>query len=81
MFELITKKKKKNADWWPSRLGGKLSYTLSWSLTLLIGLLTHHLDLFYLRKRWKGRDPGDDDVEWERKSKLILSLASARGSS
>ncbi|ALO69263.1 hypothetical protein CNG00870 [Cryptococcus deneoformans JEC21] len=59
-------------NWWPSRLGGKLSYTLSWSLTLLIGLLTHHLDLFYLRKRWKGRDPGDDDVEWERKTFWVV---------
>ncbi|KAL0247374.1 hypothetical protein I308_104410 [Cryptococcus tetragattii IND107] len=59
-------------NWWPSRLGGKLSYTLSWSLTLLIGLLAHHLDLFYLRKRWKERDPGGDDVEWERKTFWVV---------
>lgn len=59
-------------NWWPSRLGGKLSYALSWSLTLLIGLLAHHLDLFYLRKRWNGRDPGGDDVEWERKTFWVV---------
>ncbi|OWZ70472.1 hypothetical protein AYX14_04154 [Cryptococcus neoformans] len=59
-------------NWWPSRLGGKLSYALSWSFTLLIGLLAHHLDLFYLRKRWKGRDPGGDDVEWERKTFWVV---------
>jgi hypothetical protein len=55
------------SDWWPSALGGRLSYGLSWGLTLLIGLATHHLDLFKLRRRWESRDPAND-VDWERKS-------------
>ncbi|WVO14517.1 hypothetical protein L204_102152 [Cryptococcus depauperatus] len=58
-------------NWWPRKLGGKISYFLSWSATLFIGLAVHHLDLFYLRKRWKRRDPGDD-VEWERKTFWVV---------
>ncbi|KAK1927284.1 hypothetical protein DB88DRAFT_477474 [Papiliotrema laurentii] len=54
-------------NWWPSALGGRLSYGLSWGLTLLIGLATHHLDLFKLRRRWESRDPAND-VDWERKT-------------
>ncbi|WVQ72023.1 hypothetical protein IAR50_001567 [Cryptococcus sp. DSM 104548] len=53
-------------NWWPSRLGGKFSYALSWSITLVIGLLAHHLNFFYLRKRWDGSERGD--VDWERKT-------------
>lgn len=55
------------SDWWPKRLGGKASYALSWSVTLLIGLTAHQLDLFKMRERWKSRD-GADEVDWERKS-------------
>lgn len=54
-------------DWWPKRLGGKASYALSWSVTLLIGLTAHQFDLFKMRERWKSRD-GADEVDWERKS-------------
>lgn len=55
------------SDWWPSVLGGKISYALSWGATLLIGLASHHLDLFNLRERWRSKHP-EDDVDWERKS-------------
>ncbi|OCF32717.1 hypothetical protein I316_05638 [Kwoniella heveanensis BCC8398] len=56
-------------NWWPSKLGGKLSYFLSWSVTLLVGLTAHHLDLFNLRKRRVGRnDDPIDSVDWERKT-------------
>jgi hypothetical protein len=57
-------------DWWPKRLGGKTSYALSWCLTLAIGLTAHHLDLFKMRERRKGKDQGADELDWERKSKL-----------
>lgn len=56
-----------STDWWPSALGGKISYALSWGTTLLIGLAAHHLDLFHLRQRWQSRDPSHD-TDWERKS-------------
>ncbi|ODO11071.1 hypothetical protein I350_01673 [Cryptococcus amylolentus CBS 6273] len=62
-------------NWWPSKLGGKLSYALSWSITLAIGLAAHHLDFFYLRKRWDGRER--DDVDWERKSNFLAMLLPA----
>ncbi|KAK6910838.1 hypothetical protein I203_104872 [Kwoniella mangroviensis CBS 8507] len=56
-------------NWWPSKLGGKLSYALTWSSTLLLGLAAHHLDLFRLRKRWESnKDPVDGGVDWERKT-------------
>lgn len=61
-----------SADWWPTRLGGKTSYFLSWSVTLLAGMAAHHLDLFHLRRRWQSRDPAND-VDWERKSELRVS--------
>ncbi|GFZ50827.1 hypothetical protein JCM24511_08585 [Saitozyma sp. JCM 24511] len=54
-------------NWWPSALGGRLSYGLSWGFTLGVGLAAHHLDLFHLRERWKDHDPADD-VDWERKT-------------
>ncbi|WVW85434.1 hypothetical protein I302_107472 [Kwoniella bestiolae CBS 10118] len=56
-------------NWWPSKLGGKISYALTWSSTLLLGLSAHHLDLFGLRKRWESnKDPVDGGVDWERKT-------------
>ncbi|ORY35693.1 hypothetical protein BCR39DRAFT_511533 [Naematelia encephala] len=54
-------------NWWPTALGGKLSYGLSWGSTLALGLITHHLDLFHLRERWQAQDPSND-VDWERKT-------------
>ncbi|WWD19224.1 hypothetical protein CI109_103682 [Kwoniella shandongensis] len=59
-------------NWWPSQLGGRLSYALSWSSTLLIGLIAHHLDLFYLRKRWERNRKHSDEVEWERKTFWVV---------
>ena len=56
------------ADWWPSALGGKASYAFAWTLTLLIGLASHHLDLFSLRRRWESKDP-TNTFDWERKSR------------
>jgi hypothetical protein len=53
-------------DWWPKSLGGKTSYALSWSTTIIAGLLAHHFDLFRMRERWHDRDK--DEVDWERKS-------------
>jgi hypothetical protein len=64
-------------DWWPSKLGGKTSYFFAWSLTLVAGLAAHHLDAFHLRRRWQSRDPAND-VDWERKSELSISLGCER---
>ncbi|WWC71400.1 uncharacterized protein I206_105355 [Kwoniella pini CBS 10737] len=55
-------------NWWPSKLGGKVSYALTWSSTLLLGLSAHHLDLFGLRKRWESNKDPVDVVDWERKT-------------
>ncbi|WWC63478.1 uncharacterized protein I303_106081 [Kwoniella dejecticola CBS 10117] len=55
-------------NWWPSKLGGKVSYALTWSSTLLLGLAAHHLDLFGLRKRWESNRDPIDIVDWERKT-------------
>ena len=59
-------------DWWPKQLGGKTSYALSWGITLLIGLTAHHLDLFKMRERRRGKDEGQgaDELDWERKSEF-----------
>ncbi|ORX38362.1 hypothetical protein BD324DRAFT_620547 [Kockovaella imperatae] len=58
-------------NWWPSALGGKTSYALSWTSTLLIGLTAHHLDLFRLRRRWESRDP-TNTFDWERKTFWVV---------
>lgn len=58
-------------DWWPSVLGGRISYALNWSIVLALGLAAHDLDLFHLRNRWQNRDP-HDEVDWERKSGLLV---------
>ncbi|WWC90532.1 uncharacterized protein L201_005468 [Kwoniella dendrophila CBS 6074] len=55
-------------NWWPSKLGGKISYALTWISTLLLGLLAHHLDLFGLRKRWESNKDPIGVVDWERKT-------------
>ncbi|BEJ10737.1 hypothetical protein CspHIS471_0101590 [Cutaneotrichosporon sp. HIS471] len=61
-------------NWWPSRLGGKAMYFLMWAVTLAIGLLAHHLDLFGLHARW--RDKPDEGFDWERKTFwVVLSFA------
>ncbi|EJT50692.1 hypothetical protein A1Q1_08244 [Trichosporon asahii var. asahii CBS 2479] len=58
-------------NWWPQALGGKTTYLLMWAGTLGVGLLSHNLDLFGMRRREHERGPGSDDdeaFEWERKS-------------
>lgn len=44
-----------------------------WGLTLGVGLLSHNLELFGMRRREHERGPGGDEdedeaFEWERKS-------------
>lgn len=55
------------SDWWPRKLGGTISYTFFWTVSLFIGFIAHHLNLFAIGKRRPPRD-GADDVDWERKS-------------
>lgn len=72
-------------DWWPQALGGKTTYLLMWALTLGVGLLSHNLDLFGMRRREHERGPApgpgsDEAFEWERKSECATSgRARARG--
>jgi len=67
-------------DWWPKQLGGKTSYALSWGITLLIGLTAHHLDLFRMRERRRGKgESGGDELDWERKSRSLLENENKRG--
>lgn len=47
-----------------------------WAGTLGVGLLSHNLDLFGMRRREHERGPGSEDdeaFEWERKSMLLAS--------
>lgn len=60
-------------NWWPRALGGKISYASFWALTLSLGALIHHYDLFGVRNRWQNKTGDDSDVDdvgrdWERKS-------------
>lgn len=60
-------------NWWPSSLGGAVSYTLFWSLALLTGLVLHEFDALGIQQRRRRREgdgePGDDEnVDWERKT-------------
>ena len=59
-------------DWWPSALGGKISYAFFWLLTIGLGLVAHHLDLFGMRERHRAGDESDQ-VDWERKSASLVS--------
>lgn len=58
-------------NWWPSRLGGKVSYFFFWIGSLLFGLVLHQFDLLGVRGRWDRRkDTGGSHAvgqDWERK--------------
>ena len=48
----------------------------------MIGLTAHHLDLFRMRERRKGRGKGEsggDELDWERKSRSLLENENKRG--
>ncbi|GAA93505.1 uncharacterized protein L969DRAFT_18792 [Mixia osmundae IAM 14324] len=67
-------------NWWPQRLGGKISYAFMWMSALAVGLLLHHLDAFGIRRRQdeqrpkKGHHNPTEDPDWGRKT-LWVSLA------
>ena len=53
-------------NWWPSRIGGRLSYAFFWCSALVIGWAAHEVDLVERLRRWTGRERSNYD--WERKS-------------
>ncbi|KAK4051441.1 hypothetical protein OIV83_002925 [Microbotryomycetes sp. JL201] len=63
-------------NWWPSTLGGSVSYIMFWSLSLLVGFLLHHFDLDGLGRRSHAnprRKPREDEsFDWERKTTWVL---------
>ena len=45
----------------------------------MIGLTAHHLDLFRMRERRKGKgESGGDELDWERKSRSFLENENKR---
>lgn len=51
-----------------------------WALTLGVGLLSHNLDLFGMRRREHEREPDDGEAfEWERKSECRVTSPSQLG--
>ncbi|KAH8920223.1 hypothetical protein BT69DRAFT_1352576 [Atractiella rhizophila] len=55
-------------NWWPSRLGGKLSFSVYWFTGILVGLLLHQFDVFRIRRRHHKHGSDQTDVDWERKT-------------
>lgn len=52
-------------NWWPKRIGGRISYFFFWAVALSVGWLVHDLDLIGAGGR---REDGDRGTDWERKS-------------
>jgi hypothetical protein len=65
----------KSSDWWPSKLGGVISYTFFWSSSLAFGALAHYYDLFGIGQRRRSKEGDGDDLDWERKSEWHRSLS------
>ncbi|GAA5891660.1 hypothetical protein JCM6882_006159 [Rhodosporidiobolus microsporus] len=60
-------------NWWPSSLGGSISYTFFWLLSLSLGLLLHLFDLDGFGRRTRSRRPRpSDEWDWERKTTWVL---------
>ncbi|GAA5826556.1 hypothetical protein JCM11251_002426 [Rhodosporidiobolus azoricus] len=60
-------------NWWPTSLGGSISYTFFWLLSLSIGLLLHYFDLDGFGRRTRSRRPRpSDEWDWERKTTWVL---------
>jgi hypothetical protein len=55
-------------NWWPKRIGGRLSYAFFWCTALAIGWAAHEVDLVERLRRWTGRDGQRDNYDWERKT-------------
>lgn len=66
-------------NWWPSSLGGSMSYFLFWTGSLAIAFCLHYFDLDGLGRRSRGTghgsSPGEGtpavDWDWERKSVYV----------
>ena len=64
-------------NWWPSRLGGAVSYFFFWSASIAVGIVFHKLDVLGARQRWdrKHHSGGADGAvakDWERKTVWVL---------
>ncbi|KAL8293646.1 hypothetical protein RQP46_000347 [Phenoliferia psychrophenolica] len=70
-------------NWWPTTLGGSVSYFVFWIVPLLVGLLLHafELDGFGTRRHGAAK-PGDrarSNYDWERKTTWVaLALTPAQ---
>lgn len=62
-------------NWWPSTLGGSVSYFVFWAFPLLIGFVLHYFELDGLGTRRHGGDsPGNrvrSSGDWERKTTWV----------
>lgn len=72
-------------NWWPRKLGGRISYFCFWAGALIVGSLIHYYDIFGIQKHRRnrggggghGRNKDDGNVyDWERKT-FWVSLAFA----
>ncbi|GAA6032628.1 hypothetical protein JCM8097_004850 [Rhodosporidiobolus ruineniae] len=59
-------------NWWPSQIGGSVSYAFFWTLTLLIGYLLHRFHLDGFGRTRSGRPRASDEWDWERKTTWVL---------
>ncbi|GAA6002989.1 hypothetical protein JCM10207_001932 [Rhodosporidiobolus poonsookiae] len=60
-------------NWWPSSLGGSVSYLAFWSFSVTIGFTLHYLDLDGFGRRTRSRRPRpSDEWDWERKTTWVL---------
>lgn len=63
-------------NWWPSALGGSVSYFVFWSLSLAVGFTLHAFDLDGLG-RGADDERSDDKLDWQRKTTWVaLAFAS-----
>lgn len=64
-------------NWWPSVLGARVTYFLTWLATVSLGALLHHFDGFGIRDRRKRKGGSGEESwenDWERKT-LWVALA------
>jgi len=63
-------------NWWPRKLGGRISYFFFWAGALCVGALIHYFDIFGIQKHRKNRGDhfGNGTGDWERKT-FWVSLA------
>lgn len=62
-------------NWWPTTLGGTVSYFVFWALPLFVGYLLHYFELDGFGTRRGDAKPGDrarSNYDWERKTTWVV---------